>query len=500
MAIIPLYFTIPLISAFLIPILSKIFKPLVWIWTTIVSFLLFIMALYGIVITQEIPVIVYKMGNWPPPLGIVMAFDSFSALMVLAISIIVFTCSLFSLRFLERFTGSWKFYTLFMLMTAGMMGIVITGDLFNMFVFLEIAAISSYALVAFGIEAEELEASFKYMVMGEIGGLTFLLAIALIYAKLSTLNLADISISLQLIRDTTFFWMVLGLMLFAFSIKAGLVPFHSWVPDAYPAAPAPISGLLAGICTKVFGVYTAARMIFNVFALSRESDPLFFNILIGLGMLSIAFAGVTALYQKDYKRLLAYSSISQVGFIMLGFGIGNFYGVVGAVFYILAHSFAKALLFYTSGSVVYATGNRDIGRLNGLGEDMPTTAWSYRIGFLSVVGIPPLIGFFAKLFIIIGAVQAGFLWLAVVAVVLSILSLAYLLKIENNVFMKKGKGRAPAAPFTMRIAMVFLVVLIVVFGVGFQPINNFIIEPAAHALLRGIEYSSMVIEYFSMNF
>lgn len=500
MTFIPLYFALPLISAFLIPILGKIYKPLIWIWTTIVSFILFILALYGIVITQGIPMVVYKMGNWAPPLGIVMTFDSFSALMVLAISIIVFACSLFSLRFLLRFTGSWKFYTLFMLMTAGMMGIVITGDLFNMFVFLEIAAISSYALVAFGIEAEELEASFKYMVMGEIGGLTFLLAIALIYAKVSTLNLADISISLQLIRDTTFFWMVLGMMLFAFAIKAALVPFHSWLPDAYPAAPAPISSLLAGICTKVFGVYTAARMIFNVFALSRESDPLFFNILVGLGLLSITFAGVTALYQKDYKRLLAYSSISQVGFIMLGFGIGNFYGVVGAVFYILAHSFAKALLFFTSGSVVYATGSRDIDKLNGLGEQMPTTAWSFRIGALSVIGLPPLVGFFAKFFIIIGAIQSGFLWLAIVAIILSVLSLAYLLKIENNVFMKKGKSKAQEAPFTMRIAMVFLVVLIVVFGIGFQPIKNFLIGPAAHALLRGIEYSSMVIKYFSMNF
>ncbi|UCG92882.1 MAG: hypothetical protein JSV97_04025 [candidate division WOR-3 bacterium] len=243
MLFIPLLFALPLITAFVIPILGKIYKPLVWIVTTVVSFILFIIALYGVAVTQEIPMSVYKMGNWPPPLGIVMAFDSFSAFMVLMISIIVFTTSLFSLRYLSRFTGQWKFYTLFMLMTAGMMGISITGDLFNMFVFLEIAAISSYALVAFGIEGEELEASFKYMVMGEIGGLTFLLAIALIYAKTSTLNLADISNSMQVIRGTTFFWMIIGMMLFAFSIKAGLVPFHTWAPDAYPAAPAPISSL-----------------------------------------------------------------------------------------------------------------------------------------------------------------------------------------------------------------------------------------------------------------
>ncbi len=500
MSFIPLFFALPLLSAFFIPILSKIYKPLVWILTTIVSFVLFILALYGIAVTQELPMIVYKMGNWPPPLGIVMAFDSFSAFTVLVISIIVFTSSLFSLRFLSNYTGQWKFYTLFMLMTAGMMGISITGDLFNMFVFLEIAAISSYALVAFGVEAEQLEASFKYIVMGEIGGLTFLLAIALIYSKTSTLNLADISNSLHLIRHTTFFWATLGMMLFAFSIKAALVPFHSWLPDAYPAAPAPISSLLAGICTKVFGIYTTARIIFNVYGLTRANEPMFFNLLIGLGVLSIAFAGLTALNQNDYKRLLAYSSISQVGFIVLGFGIGNYYGVVGAIFYILAHGLAKGLLFLTSGSVVHVTGSRSLLKLAGLGERMSTTAWSFRLGALSVIGLPPLVGFFAKLFIIIGAIKAGFLWLAIIAIVLSVLSLAYLLKIENNVFMKKGKIDAKAAPFTMRIAMVFLVALIIIFGVGFQPIVDFIIGPAAHALLRGLEYSHLVFSSFLTSF
>lgn len=500
MSFIPLFFALPLVSAFFIPILGKIYRPLVWIVSTVVSFILFILALYGTAVTQEIPMIVYKMGNWPPPLGIVMAFDSFSALMVLVISIIVFSGSLFSLRYMSHYTGQWKFYTLYMLITAGMMGVSITGDLFNMFVFLEIAAISSYALVAFGVDAEELEASFKYMVMGEIGGLTFLLTIALIYAKTSTLNLADISNSLQMIRGSTFFWTILGMLLFAFSIKAALVPFHSWLPDAHPAAPAPISSLLSGIFIKVLGLYTTARIVFNVFGLSRATDPLFFNILVGLGLLSIAFAGLTALNQGDYKRLLGFSSVSQIGYIMLGLGIGNYYGVAGALFFILAHALGKGLLFLTSGSVVHATGTRDLKKLAGLGERMSTTAWSFRFGALSLIGIPPLVGFFAKFFIIIGAAQAGFLWIAIVAILLSILTLAYLLKIENSVFMKKGKIEAKAAPFTMRIAMVFLVVLIVVIGIGFQPVMDFIVGPAAHALLKGLEYSHLVFSSFTMNF
>lgn len=500
MTFIPLYFALPLVAAFIIPILGKIAKSLIWIFVTLVSFVLFILALYGVAVTQQIPMVVYKMGNWPPPLGIVMAFDSLSAFMVLVISILVFAGSVFSWRYMSHYTGQWKFYTLYMLMTAGMMGVSITGDLFNMFVFLEIAAISSYALVAFGVDAEELEASFKYMVMGEIGGLTFLLAIALLYAKTSTLNLADISNTLQMVGQTPFYWTVLGMMLFAFSIKAAFVPFHSWLPDAHPAAPAPISSLLSGIFIKVLGMYTTARIVFNVFGLSRANAPMFFNVLIGMGLLSIAFAGVTALSQKDYKRLLGYSSVSQVGYIMLGFGIGNFYGVAGAIFYILAHALAKGLLFLTSGSVVHATGTRDIGKLAGLGAKMSTTAWSFRFGSMSLIGLPPLAGFFAKLLIVMGALSAGFWWLAVVAIALSVLTLAYLLKIENNVFMKKGKTQAEKAPFTMRVAMVFLVVLIVLLGVGFQQVIDFVVGPAAHALLRGVEYANLVFGSVTVSF
>lgn len=492
MSFIPLYFVIPLVSAFLIPIIGKLYKPLVWIWTLVASFVLFLLGLYGVAFVQRVPMAVYMMGNWAPPIGIVMAFDSLSALMVLTISILIFAVSLFSLRYIAHYTGEWKFYTLLMLMTAGMMGISITGDLFNMFVFLEIAAISSYALVAFGTGPEELEASIKYMVMGEIGGLTFLFAIALIYAKTSTLNLADISIALQTIRGTTFFWMVLSMLLLAFSIKAALVPFHSWLPDAHPSAPAPISSLLSGAFIKVLGIYTTARLVFNVFGLTRATDPLFFDILLGLGFLSITFAGLAALRQNDYKRLLGFSSVSQIGYIMLGFGIGNYYGIAGALFFILAHALAKGLLFLTSGAVVHVTGTRDLDKLAGLGERMQTTAWSWRFGFSSLAGIPPLAGFFAKLFIIIGAIQAGFIWIAIVAILLSALTLAYLLKIETKAYMKQGTGEAKAAPFTMRIAMVFLVVMLILVGLFFQHIEIYLIEPAAQALLRGLEYSSMV--------
>ena len=185
---------------------------------------------------------------------------------------------------------------------------------------------------------------------------------------------------------------------------------------------------------------------------------------------------------------------------MLGFGIGNYYGVAGAIFYILAHALGKGLLFLTSGSVVNATGTRDITKLAGLGEHMSTTAWSFRLGSMSLIGLPPLVGFFAKYFIILGALKANFWWLAIVAIALSVLTLGYLLKIENNVFMKKGRTKASKAPFTMRIAMVFLVVLIVLLGIGFQQVIDFLVGPAANALLRGVEYANLVFGSVGVSF
>jgi multicomponent Na+:H+ antiporter subunit D len=492
MVFIPLLIAVPLTAAFLIPILSKIWKPCAPIISNAASFVLFVLGLYGVAAMQGTEMIVYKIGNWPPPLGIIMGFDAMSAFMVLTIAVVVFTGNLFAVNYLARYTGQWKFYTLYMLVTTGLIGVSITGDLFNMFVWIEIAAISSYALVSFGLEAEELEASLKYMIIGEIAGMMLLLAIALLYARTGTLNLADISYALQYLKTTSFFWFVLGLLLAAFSIKAALMPFHAWLPDAHPAAPAPVSSVLSGVFIKVLGVYTTARMVFNVFALTRASAPLFFNILIGIGLISLVLASITALNQKDYKRLLGYSSVAQVGFIMVGFGIGNYYGIAGAIFYILAHAVAKSLLFLTSGSVVYATGTRDITKLAGLGERMPTTAWSFRIGSLSLVGLPPLVGFFGKLYVALGALQAGFVWLAVVIIGFSGLTLAYMLRIESSVFMKQGKSEAREVPLAMRASMVLLVVLLLIFGIGFKPLMDYLVHPAAQALMRGLGYAALI--------
>lgn len=491
-SMLPFFFALPLLGAFLTLLLSKVWKGFAdLIANAITTFLLFF-SFYSLNYLKEGGVIIYKMGGWPPPIGITMVYDHLSALMAISIAIVAFGVGLFSIRFLDHYTGRVKFYTLFLLVTAGMMGIAITGDIFNLFVFLEIASISSYALVAFTTEKGGLEASFKYMVMGEIASLSILFAIALLYSRTSTLNMADLARTLSITGRGQLFWFVAAIFLFSFSVKTGLFPFHSWLPDAQTAAPAPVAAILSGSAEKILGIYALMRISFNVLGLSRASSPIFFNILIILGLASIFFGGIIARKQTDYKRLLAYSTISQLGYIVVGLGIGNFWGIAGALFHILAHAITKSLLFLTSGAVDYNTQKQDIDNLKGLGKTMGVTAWSFRLGTLSLSGIPPFVGFFSKLFIIIGACQAKAYWLAILLAVLSVFTLAYLLKVIRKVYFTTKDIVTGEAPFSMRLAMLFLIILMIVFGFGFQGILNSLIFPATRVLLNGIGYARIV--------
>ncbi len=489
-----LLIAIPLGAAFLVPICFKIWRRLAEIITGLAVAAVLALSVYLALFLPAGQPLVYLFGNWPIPIGIMFVVDKLSAFMLVVVAILVFLSYVYATKYMDHFTGPGKFYTLYLLMLVGMLGVVMTGDLFNMFVFMEIAAIASYALVAFGTEPEELEAGFKYMVMGEIASLMILLAIAFIYAGTGTLNLADLSQAFAVMDKTPGFYFVLVLLVFGFSLKAALAPFISWLPDAHPAAPAPVSALLSGVLVKVLGIYALARVIFNVYGFSRASDPLVLNVFVILGLASIVIGGLLALRQKDYKRLLADSTLSQVGYIVLALGIGNEFALIGALAHILSHALGKGLLFLTAGAVEYRVGERDLTKFSGgLGKQMPWTSLSYNLGALSVAGMPPFLGFFSKLFIILGAVQAGMIIPAVVAGLFAVVTLGYLLKITNKVFWgKEGVKGIKEAPFVMVLAMVCLVALLLGGGVFFFWLKPNLLQPAADVLLQGVKYAEIV--------
>ena len=491
MTLIPLFMAIPLGSAFIVVLLGRLRESVSDALATAVTLILAILSFALIIPLSEEGIFIYQMGRWLPPWGINLVLDGLSLLMLIIINLVAFLAILYSVSYMKKFTAKSAYYGLFLLMLAGMNGVVLTGDFFNLFVFLEIAAIASYALVAFGVEAEELEASFKYMVMGSVASVLILFSIGLIYSLTGSLNMAHVGTILQGQNGNLISFSMI-LFLAGFGLKAAIMPFHAWLPDAHPSAPAPISAMLSGVLIKALGVYAILRIFFNVFGMNIQLSW----ILMILGALSMVGGGLLALQQDDFKRLLAYSSISQIGLIMLGVGCGNYWGILGALFHLFNHASFKALLFLNSGAVEYSTGTRELKKMGGLSKVMPFTGATSAIGSLSISGIPPLNGFWSKLFIIMGLVYSGRYVLAVITILVSVLTLAYYLKVQRYAFFGKlGEGleKVKEAPPLMCASMVALAIICIGVGIFFYPIMKIILEPAVHVLQEGARYSSLVL-------
>ena len=492
--IIPLFVAISLLGAFIISIIGKKLK---WIpdvignTTTLILLGLSVLAMWTIVTKGTL---VYSVGGWKLPIGIALVLDGLAAFMLITVNLIAFSVSIYSISYMKRFTSKWKFYTLFLLMVAGMNGVVVTGDIFNLFVFLEIASVASYALVAFGTERHELEAAFKYTVMSTVGSLFILLGIVFLYSYTSTLNMADMANVLAQKGMSNIVIMVSILFIMGFGLKAALVPFHAWLPDAHPSAPAPISAMLSGVLIKSLGIYTLCRFFYNIIGINSS----FSSILMILGTLSMVIGVFLAIGQWDFKRLLAYHSISQIGYVILGIGLGTPLGIIGGLFHLFNHSVFKSLLFLNSGAVEYATGTRDLKKMGGLMTKMPVTGTTTLIASMSIAGIPPFNGFWSKLIIIIAAVQANRLGYAFWAVLASILTLASFTKVMKYAFFGELRTRwsgIKEVPFFMKIAMVILALICVVGGVLLIfNINEVFLKPASDVLLEGTKYADIIFK------
>ena len=399
----------------------------------------------------------YQLGGWPTPIGIDLRLDGLATLLLLAVNGVGLAVSLYAVDYMRRYTARRHFYGLFLLMVTGMNGVILAGDLFNLYVFLEVAAVASYALVAFGTEHEELEASFKYIVLGTLSSALILVGVALVYGMTGTLNLAQIAGRIAETGLGAPLLLAFGLFIVGFSFKAALVPFHAWLPDAHPAAPAPVSAMLSGVLIKAIGVYVLARLAFNVFGIADNE----LSLLRWLGALSMIAGGLLAAGQSDIKRLFAYSSISQVGFIVLGFGLGTPLGIVGALYHLVNHALFKSLLFLNAGAVEYATGTRRLSELGGLNRALPVTGATSLIGSMSIAGLPPLNGFWSKLIIVLACIEAGHYGFATAAVLVSVVTLAYQLKVQRMAFftaLPESLRELGREPRLMAFAMILLAV------------------------------------------
>ena len=427
--LIPCFIVLPLTVSVLIQLFARRRAVLAG-WMACLTMLVLMLTALATVGSATGGEMIYNMGGWATPIGIDLRMDNLTSLMVVTINTIGLAVVLYAVDYMRQFTARPRFYSLFLLMVTGMNGVVMTGDLFNLYVFLEISAIASYSLVAFGCEQEELEASFKYIVMGSVSSALILIALALMYGVTGALNMAQVSGRVAEAGMDAPLVLAFGLFICGFAFKAALVPFHAWLPDAHPAAPAPVSAMLSGVLIKAIGIYVLARLIFNVFGAQEN----ILSMLCWLGVLSMVVGGLMAVGQQDIKRMFAYSSISQVGFIVLGLGLATPLGLVGALYHLVNHSMFKSLLFLNAGAVEYCTGTRRLDELGGLNRAMPVTGATSLVGSMSIAGIPPFNGFWSKLIIVLACIEAGHYGFAVIAVLISIVTLGYQLKVQRGAF------------------------------------------------------------------
>lgn len=399
------------------------------------------------------------------------------------ISLVGFLSSLYSSKYMEREARQEIYYSLLMLFVAGMVGVVIVTNLFLFFLFWELMLVPSYFLIAYWGTGKPREIGFKYFVFTHAGSLSLLLGIAWTSAMFGDLNIfrlrdiieASPASSSELLPIAT-------LMFIGFAVKMAIFPFHTWLPDAHAEAPTPISVLLSGVMIKT-GVYAIVRITLGLFS---NAFPLMVNVLSYVAVITIVWGGVMALVQVDVKRLLAYSSISQMGYILFGLvSFPHIIGLAGAVFHSLTHGFAKALLFMVSGSLIHEVGERDIRRMGGLASIMPFTATAALLGALSIAGTPPLGGFQSELLIFTGSLASLGIYLVIVAVLATALTAGYYLKMVRSVFFGeriKVKEDIRECPGLMIGPMSVLMFLVVVLGFLHAPILAIIIEGLGSSL------------------
>jgi multicomponent Na+:H+ antiporter subunit D len=507
--LIPLFVVIPLAGAFLIMIIGRFIEEFNKYFTSLILLFLACLSFYFLFTTGE-KTFVYKVGGWEPinniPIGIYMVMDAFSVIVVCIINLIGFLSAFYSISYIKRYTAENYFYSLFCLMIGGMNGVVLSGDLFNIFVFLEISVISSYALVAFGVESNELEASFKYQVLGGLASFLILFGIGFIYWETKTLNIADIKAAFGSNYNKTTYLFIQILILSGFGLKAAIIPFHAWLPDAHSSAPSPISAMLSGIFIKAVGIYVIIRLFFNMFALSEGMAFLITT----LGTVSMVIGVFLAIGQWDIKRLLAYHSISQMGYVVMSVGIGMILlsrgtkpeiaslAIAGGIFHLVNHAAFKGLLFLNAGAIEYTTGTRNLKEMGGLAKTMPVTSATSFIASMSISGVPPFNGFFSKLLIIVAAIMARFYLFALLAVIVSIITLASFLKFQRYAFNNKQKTdknqNVREVPFPMVFSMIILSVICVVLSLLVIPdIRDAIITPAINILTDPAKYSTSIL-------
>jgi len=416
--------------------------------------------------------IIYPLGGWAAPWGIEYRIDSASALILLILCIVFLVCVVYSYTStrleIQKEKSVW-FFTALILCFTGLCGIVVSGDVFNVFVFLEISSLSSYILISFGSDRRCLTAALRYLIMGTVAATFYLIGIGLLYALTGTLNMTDLAQRLSELEQNRTVYAAFGFIVVGLGIKIAMFPLHSWLPTAYAYAPTVVTAFLAGTATKA-AVYVFARLMFTIFPSGFFADVTFTAaIVIVAGVVGSIIASTIAFFQDDLKTLFAWSSIGQIGYMLIGLGLATSAGIAATFLHLFNHALMKTAVFLAIGALFAVTGTTTMAALKNAGRQMPWTMAAIVVGGLSLIGVPFTTGFISKWYLVSAAFEQNMWWLAAAVLIGSLITASYVWKIVEIAYFRSDPD-APVnrreAPLSLLIPTWVLVVANVYFGIN----------------------------------
>ena len=463
-----LIIVLPLIAAACCAINKS--EPFCWFVSVITSLLVFSASWSLLIQVKSSGVISYALGGWEAPAGIEYRVDVLAAYLLTMVSLISAAVLLYgrqSVRAeISKGNQGW-FYAMYLLCICGLMGMVITGDAFNAFVFMEISSLSMYTLIAIGNDKRALLASYQYLIMGTIGATMYIIGVGLLFTVTGTLNLVDLSERLEPLLYSAPVMSGIAFIVVGLSLKIALFPLHFWLPNAYAYAPSVTTVLVAATAAKV-SIYLLLRYLFSVFGFSfgMQYEP-FALILMTLSIGAIFVGSLNAIFEDNIKRMLAFSSVAQIGYITLGISLFNFNGLVSSLVHIFNHALIKASLFMLLGGIALQVGKVNLKDLGGIGRKMPVTMAAFSIGGLSLLGVPGTVGFITKWYLLRGAMDNEWWWLVILVLLSSLLVLVYIGRVIEVAYFRETSAvcmNLKDPPFAMLSVSVFFSFLCIYFG------------------------------------
>jgi multicomponent Na+:H+ antiporter subunit D len=496
------------IYAIVTPLLAAVLVPIISIWRKnwampVTGLVLTVSLVFSTLLVPQVRAsgyLSYHLGSWEPPFGIELRVDLLGALMMVLISAICLIVAVYSRKYIAPDTATDGktfffyaeemqeekrpvYYSLLLVICAAMMGFVATGDIFNMFVFFELMAICSYALVAIPGTRLPIRAAIKYMLMAVPAAMLALLAISLLYSVTGSLNMADLAGLVGSSDYSRVITISYVLLIVGFAVKAAVFPLHMWLPDAHSKAPSPVSALLSGLIVKM-GIVGIIRVTYSVYG-SHFPSPLSWvtTVLIWAGAVAIIYGAIMAIRQSDLKLMIAYSTIMNLGYITLGFGLADVTALVGGVYHIMGHGVAKACFFLCAGSIISRSSYQKIEDLKGAYRKMPLTCIAFAMASLSIVGIPPTAGFVGKWYLVTGSLNAGYPFLGALVLAGSIMAAVYCFRVVYYMFFLPPSGESwqnvsGEAPPSMAGATLILAIASVALGIA----SSWILPPLRDAM------------------